>query len=229
MIHWLVQTVEAHPSLTEGIPPPGILSKLEAAHFTTLKTLKRRSDWLLGRLTAKQLLQSVLEKGGELLPLDVLSVLRGLDGAPVAWVNGCADCTVSISHSWGRAFCAVVEQADWPLGVDIERILPRNPAFVADYFTDLEAQLVENCPCPELLMNAIWSAKESVLKALHLGLKADTRAVVCLIEVEETPPEEWTPFTISYEADRLPGLAPPLVGWWRVMDGYVLTMACKQP
>lgn len=72
-------------------------------------------------------------------------------------------------------------------------------------------------------ITAIWSAKAASLKALHLGLKVDTRSVSCVIEPLSKPPENWTRFCI----DSVLPETPQLAGWWRVHAGYVLTLVVK--
>ncbi|MCZ7667962.1 MAG: 4'-phosphopantetheinyl transferase superfamily protein [Chloroflexi bacterium] len=69
----------------------------------------------------------------------------------------------------------------------MERIASRSPEFVTDYFTKEEQVLVDRASADmrDVAVTAVWSAKEAALKALHLGLTVDTRAVTCLLEVGE--------------------------------------------
>lgn len=248
MIHWLTQSAAAHPDLALGLSSPaGLLTPAEEARFEALKTDKRRRDWLLGRWTAKQLLQTVLAaKMGQPPSLQTITIHNQLNGAPVARYHHPLDeplllpdwFTLSISHAGDHAFCALVEQPDWPLGADIEQIMPRAAVFVSDYFTPAEQALLEQSP-PEhypMLVTAIWSAKEAALKALQLGLTVDTRAVACLIAPVAEPPQAWTPFAIELNREMLAGKLPPpsatprrgelrLEGWWQTIPGYVLTLA----
>jgi hypothetical protein len=71
---------------------------------------------------------------------------------------------------------------------------------------------------------AIWSAKEAALKAIHQGLKVDTRSVSCLIQAQDNPPESWTPFAVHWDQQRLNRPLPPLAGWWRATETYILTL-----
>lgn len=85
MIYWLLQNATDHPSLAQGIPPEGVFSAAELARLAQLRAEKRRQEWMLGRWTAKRLLQSSLEQAnGQRLPLDELVVAREPNGAPVA-------------------------------------------------------------------------------------------------------------------------------------------------
>ncbi|MCP4423407.1 MAG: 4'-phosphopantetheinyl transferase superfamily protein [Chloroflexi bacterium] len=233
MIHWLVQATDAHPDLTRGIPPPGLLGFEERAKFDGLKTDKRRRDWLLGRWTAKHLLQELIQqKIGERPPLDTLVIRANKVGAPITdyglRITG-HGLSLSISHSHGHAFCAVVERPSHPLGADMERIEPRRASFAVDYFTEAEMALVRRVSgaMREGVVTAVWSAKEAALKALQLGLAVDTRAVTCLIEPAPEPPQSWTPFAIQLDEKRLGRPAPALTGWYRTMGDFVLTLAAQ--
>jgi 4'-phosphopantetheinyl transferase len=232
-IYWLVQTITSPLLLHQKLPPSDLLSKDEKNIFNMLKTEKRRHDWLLGRWTAKHLVQQVAqEKLGRAIPLTGFSILARPDGSPqVIWEQPQPapgfDCTISISHSAGVSFCALVEEADWPLGADVELIQPRITGFASDYFTADEQALVERCAeaWRPTLVTAIWSAKEAVLKALRVGLKQDTRSVSCLVEPIESSPGDWTPFAIQWENSLLKRTAPPLTGRWQIQEGFVLTLA----
>ena len=227
MIHWLTQP-------HHEIPACDYLTEPELARFQELKTTKRRTDWLLGRWTAKRLLQTVIwETDGITLPLDMITITNDPDGVP-DYRLPITDhrFSISISHTHGRAFVVAIEKPNAPIGADMELIQPRPAGFAEAYFTDEEMVLltdhrlrITDYELRAVWETAVWSAKEAVLKALHLGLSVDTRAVSCLIEPVAQPPGIWTPFAIRCDNGRLPRPAPPLTGWWRVEDGFVLTIA----
>lgn len=232
MLHWLVQETTAHPDLGRGVAPSGVLSAAEQTRYRALRSEKRRRDWLLGRWTAKHLLQALLrEQGGCLLPLDAIAISNDADGVPLANYPF----SISISHSNGRAFCVASKRvlADgrpWPVGADMERIEARAPVFVADYFTAAEQEAVAQAApaLRETFITAVWSAKEAVLKALHLGLSVDTRTVSCLFGPVTSSPAMWRPFAIALDEARLERPAPALAGWWRLWGSFVLTVAVQQ-
>jgi 4'-phosphopantetheinyl transferase len=259
MIHWLVQSTDSYPDNGSGVVVwDDVLHPREQAQFTTLKTEKRRRDWLLGRWTAKQLVGEVIAKEtGVQLPPDVIEVHNGMMGDPILncqlpivnckrigisgespilrqaqdeFSNLQSLVTLSISHSNSHAFCALVEKSDWPLGADMEQIAPRSGTFVTDYFTKEEQSLVAQTSAEmrDVVITAVWSAKEAVLKALHLGLTVDTRSVACLIQPVGKRPFAWTPFTIQCDDSRLPHSSPPLMGWWRTYDDFVLTLVVQE-
>ena len=257
MIRWLIQTTAAHPGLAAGLAPSGLLSAEETAVFSRFTVLKRRQDWLLGRWTMKLLLQEIIRQdSGRKIGLDSISILSGKDGAPrVSFDSDIGNLdlpfSVSISHSHGASLCAAVARPDWPLGADIEIIEPRSANFAADFFSEEEqAQVRAAAPeMREVLLTAVWSGKEAALKAIHEGLRSDTRSVSCQFEGLVDPgsskskrghlivDEEragilagapgWRSFGIRWqrEADKIQ--YPDLKGWWMVSGEFVLTLAAK--
>jgi 4'-phosphopantetheinyl transferase len=222
---WLLQNADAQPDLRRGALPAGLLSPAESQCFEALKTPKRRHDWLLGRWTAKHLVQAVIGQGHA---LDTLIIMNGADGAP--YLPEYPQFDLSISHSHGFAFCALV--TDGRVGADIECVTPRSRAFIEDYFTPAEVAAVDGAP-PErqnLMATAIWSAKEAALKALRLGLRVDTRAVECALTGSAAPATAWQPLVVATNAQRLGRAAAPMHGVWRVFDRFVLTLVqhCSQ-
>jgi len=111
--------------------------------------------------------------------------------------------------------CAVVFSGT-ALGCDLEEVAPRSDAFVADYFTAEEQALVASCSPGDRprVSTLIWSAKESALKALHTGLRLDTRS---LIVTARESAGDWHPLQVRYQ-DQL------FLGWWQAADGFVRTI-----
>lgn len=227
MIQWLVQSATEHRDLSRGIAPPGLLHPVEQRRLADLKLSKRRSEWLIGRWTAKHLLQACLERDLDAhLPLNMIGIYNDARGAPVAMVDcgsRIAEWAVSISHSHFCGFSAALPDAAIGLGVDIEHIELREWGFVEDYFTPDEIQRVRAAPIErrETLITAIWSAKESALKALRLGLTIDTRRVHCVIDPHRYSDRAWLEFDITCTSNYTESLR----GWWRTWGAYVLTVA----
>ena len=132
MIHWLVQSLDDCPEILRGDATPGWLGAAERERLAGFKVEKRRRDWLLGRWTAKHLVQRYLaQTTGETPALDAIFIGADADGAPYASCEGRGargeerlPVSLSISHSHGTAFCGVVEIrrlgdyeiGDWRLG-----------------------------------------------------------------------------------------------------------------
>ena len=168
-----------------------------------------REDFLLGRWAAKRLLSSALGCA----PGSAMEIRAASSGRPEAFLDGQPlRLSLSISHREGLALAAI-DEAGRPLGADLEAVEPRSDAFVRDYFTRKEIAAVAAGE-RNLLANLIWSAKESALKALGVGLTLDTRAV----EVELAPGtgSGWRAFQLHGAAEW--------GGWWRSDGAHILTL-----
>jgi len=143
VIHWLLQSLDDCPEILRGDATPAWLSAAEQARLHGFKVEKRRRDWLLGRWTAKNLVQRYLaQTTGESPALDTIFIGADADGAPYASckLRGARGedrlaVSLSISHSHGTAFCGLVENVgmgdyaikrleigDWRLGA-----IPQSP------------------------------------------------------------------------------------------------------
>jgi 4'-phosphopantetheinyl transferase len=210
-LYWLEQTEADIPADNDWLTPRESL-RLEAMRFP-----KRRSDWRLGRWTAKCAVAACLP--GYPAPTEI--EIRAADcGAPeIFYSNYPSDLRISLSHRHGVS-CCVVAVAAVALGCDLELVEAHSPAFIADYFTSEERRLVADTGADDriLLVSLLWSGKESALKALRLGLRADTRSVTV-----HAPPlpaagrESWQELIVGHEGGNLHG-------WWRCGGNLVRTV-----
>ena len=209
-VYWFEQTAAELPDndawLTVG----------ESARLCMLRFPKRRADWRLGRWTAKRAVAAILR----LPSLGAVEIRSATSGAPEAFVaGGAAPVTISLSHRADVAVCAVAGPGV-ALGCDIELVEPRCDLFAADYFTTKEQALVEGAPAADRLrlLTLLWSAKESVLKALGEGLRLDTRCVSTVPSGFAVPGgSTWRPLVACY-------CGREFRGWWRLMDDLVRTV-----
>lgn len=220
MLAWLLTDAS---EITQ--PPAEFLSAAEQEQYAALRFAKRRDEWLLGRWTAKQLVQRVLcERAGKRSALNRLQIFNDPAGAPfVGGEGGEWNLTLSLSHSHGKALALV---GDGMVGADIERIQPQPPHLFDPYFTLAEMAQV-NQAAPELretLLMALWSVKEAALKAIHKGLYVEPRTVEITFPPLQTAPPLWIRLGIAFEARQ----SPPLVGWWGVRDEFVLALAVAE-
>jgi 4'-phosphopantetheinyl transferase len=216
-IFWITRTLEQVP------PNNDWLSEAEQQVLAGFRFQKRRNDWLLGRWTAKQ---AILARRLTLdfPPQSIEIRAEAATSAPKAFISGKpSGGVISISHSRNRCLCAVCGAAI-ELGVDLEWIEPREENFAADYFMTEEMETVLNAPVDSAVVtNLIWSAKESVLKALRKGLSLDTRSVL-IRPGFSGPDDSWNSWTgHCIESSRL------FHGWWRTAGGFVYTIASDQP
>jgi 4'-phosphopantetheinyl transferase len=213
-VYWWEQT-EADVPVENDWLTAGELVRLEAMHVA-----KRRADWRLGRWTAKQAVAACLN----LPDLRGIEIRAGPDGAPEAVLeNERAGVEISISHRGGVAACAVTSPGT-AVGCDLEMIEPHSEAFVAQFFHAEEQALIAGASAESqsLLTALIWSAKESVLKALRLGLRVDTR---CLIvdPLETCGIPGWRPLSVR----QVDGLE--FRGWWQRTGDLVRTLIVVPP
>ena len=122
------------------------------------------------------------------------------------------------------SLCAIAAGGVDP-GCDLEMVESREDAFVRDYFTSQEQQAIEHAPASERfrLVTLLWSAKESVLKALHEGLRLDTRSVAVSFESELSDVDDWMPLRAQWAGGR------NFQGWWRESGGLVRTVVMNPP
>ncbi len=252
MIHWLLQSLDDCPEIARAQAPAGLLCAAEQQRLGTLKIEKRRRDWLLGRWTAKHLVQGYLaaaqdKRGGRTPALDRIYIANAEDGSPFCTLLPAGNAkkeaqrlpvSLSISHSHGHALCALCHESErsdvtWSLGCDMEWIEHREPSFVNDFFTAQEIRDVMATPVDrrDCRVTAIWSAKEAVLKSLRTGLRIDTRRITCQFGPPDGPnalPAEWTPLTVTVDSGLAAEYGGNWFAWWQVQDGFVLTMALHE-
>ncbi len=212
-IGWLLGSTAEVPAHDAWLGPR------ERSRLAALHVAKRRIDWRLGRWCAKRAVRAF---AGLTDPLAALEILADPDGGPRAWLGDQPlPLVISITHRDGRAACAV--SGGLRLGCDLETVEPRSEAFLRDFFTAREARrALRLSPRRRPLYAAlVWSAKESALKALRTGLRRDTRSVEVtrLDEEGAADPAGWHPLAVR-DAER----GERFHGWWRALDGQVLTV-----
>jgi len=214
-LSWLEQTAQDVPTGN------GWLSAREALCQERMRFPKRRADWRLGRWTAKCAVSAYLNLPQHPEALTAVEVWPAPSGAPeISIASGPAPVTISLSHSGDCGLCAVAG-SEVELGCDLETVEPRSPAFLADYFTAEERSLVAQAAAAERdwLLTLLWSAKESVLKALRCGLRSDTLSVsTSLVEERVERVSGWHPFSSRHIGGRT------FRGWWRETGGRMWTV-----
>ncbi|HLA77049.1 MAG TPA: 4'-phosphopantetheinyl transferase superfamily protein [Vicinamibacteria bacterium] len=217
-LFWLSQ------GMTDVPADDGWLSAREAAWIARLRFAKRRSEFRLGRWTAKNALARYLRLPMETADLRAIEIDRADDGAPAPLLGGRpADAYLTMTDRADQAVC-VVGPPGARLGVDLELVEQRSDAFIADYLTAGEQRLVaaaRDLDERSLLANLIWCGKESALKVLRTGLRRDTRSVLVWFP-SQPPAEGWAAMSVQ----AVEGTVFP--GWWRRYGEFVLTLAATE-
>jgi 4'-phosphopantetheinyl transferase len=199
------------------------LSAAESDRLRSLRFEKRRGDWRLGRWTAKRAIAACLDWPTYSRVLAKIEIHANASGAPEAFIpNQWATVEISLSHRAGIAICTVAPYGV-KLGCDVEMIEQRSDAFVADYFTPQEQSLVSQSTVFErpALVTLLWSAKESALKALHEGLRIDTRSMIVSPDVGAPDMCGWSPLHVCYVD------GPSFHGWWRTTERMIYTVVAS--
>ncbi len=186
------------------------LADAEIACVRKTWAAKRRRDWLLGRWTAKCAVAAHLGIVHHAAAFRSLAIVPEETGAPRLLVDGeVPGLSLSISHRDGRALAVISSQTP-SVGCDLERCEPRSPAFVEQMLTPSEVEQVEQLHAVNWagIETLIWSAKESVLKLLALGLRVDSRYVSVQIHALNEAVTGWQKFSAAV-AD-----GTRFAGWW---------------
>jgi 4'-phosphopantetheinyl transferase len=214
---WLALGEEALPPEEQWLAPG------EAASLAGLRYTKRRTEFLLRRLVTKHAVASVTGRPTDPATLAGIEVRNAPSGAPYVCADGALiEVGVSISDRAGWAVCVTSPPELLAVGCDLELVEPRSPGFVCDFLTTREQRLVGSCVAGDerdVVINLIWSAKESALKVLGTGLRRDTRT----LEVTPVAPggDGWGALTVR----AVEGTAFP--GWWRREGRFLLTVATR--
>jgi len=221
--YWLEQTKTDVPAGDHW------LSGEELSRLADLRFEKRRADWRLGRWIAKRAVASCLKFPADVDALVDIEIRAAPSGAPRVFLfNLPADVSLSLSHRTCSALC-VVALSGPSLGCDLELVESRDPSFVTDFFTENEQRLVDRTPLDDkpMLTTLLWSAKESALKALHVGLRQDTTSVEVSLADEglhladdwhQHSCSSWSRLSVRCTGDRI------LRGWWRCASNMVRTV-----
>lgn len=209
-------------SALPGRPAPEWLSRAERRVLAGLRFPKRRRDWLLGRNLAKAALAHVTKE----TDLTQIEVIAAPDGSPHVFQAGeLSQWQLSISHSHGTGLVAL-GLGDVALGCDLEAVSPRSPQLVEDFFNEDERAWLAAVPEGQrpLFDNLVWSAKESVLKALRTGLRRDTRTIS--IERPDLTSSSAGPAAGNWHALRTSVASENLrfKGWWTTTGTHVMTL-----
>jgi phosphopantetheine--protein transferase-like protein len=176
-VGWLKKQIQNgnKESLSEYLNP------LETHIFNEFQNPKRTWEWLAGRVVAKRAVSLfVKSKVGQRMRLSDIIINNDQSGKPYCNLKGVI---ISISHKDEVAIAAVADNSEVAgIGIDIEEIQPRMRSMWEQFFTENEQELAMRLASEQgkeqsTYFSHFWAVKESVLKALGVGLSVDTRQV----------------------------------------------------
>jgi len=218
-VYWLEQTERDTPVEDDW------LSAAETRRLKNMRFSKRRADWRLGRWTAKRALACCLGLTSDPTTFAEIEIRPTPSGAPEAFIaQRLQALKLSLSHCSGTALCAIT-LSSISVGCDLEAAEVRHDAFLTDYFTDAEQSCVRNSQPSEQwrVLALLWSAKESALKALQVGLQLDTRLAV--VDLSGTKPSDcsWQPLQVTCPNEKL------FVGFHSTTHQLIRTIVTSPP
>jgi len=154
------------------------LSAREREELAPLRFPKRRAERIAGRLAARRALRRLGIGASE---VSVVAIEQGDSaGAPcVIDASGAAlDVCLSISHGAGSA--VAVASVGSEIGFDLERVQPRDAAFVEDAFEpfalDAFARLLGPDAPEAAVVTLAWCVKEACMKLVRTGMRSPLRS-----------------------------------------------------
>lgn len=199
------------------------LGPAEKATLSDFRVAKRLLDWRLGRWTAKCAVSAYLGWSKERMRDIQISSLPS--GAPKVDAPEKTEAPqISISHSSNSCLC-VVGVPRYRIGCDIEKVETRSQSFIETFFTPAEVLALTPLSSDDkkILVNIMWSTKESYLKSTREGLTRDTTEV----ETSLPAPFEWkTPLAdhTAWLPIWISNRNRSSVGYWRLIAGFVETV-----
>lgn len=171
------------------------LSAGERHRYRTLDA-QRGIDFLAGRVALKAALRRAL--GAAAPDPAAIAVENAPDGRPR--LPGWPSLRCSLAHGGGYGLGAVATQ---PVGVDVERVRPRDPRLLRLVATADERAAADDGLGPDRLLVRLWTAKEAVLKGLGVGLALAPRRLALRRVAEH-----------AYAIDVQANVPSAVSSWW---------------
>ena len=149
-----------------------ILSTAEQAYFQRFKYIKRKKEWLGGRIAAKAALLAPLPSHAhDLTSITLLPNKHGrplIEEIPASLSVLQAKPAISLSHSDDFAVALARLNSRSSCGVDLQKISTKLTGLTSHFATDRELQLLtEQADCDvDTRLTMLWTVKEALKKAL---------------------------------------------------------------
>lgn len=156
-------------------PPAGDwLTDSELIRLARFRIAKRRNEWLAGRFAAKSAIEA--RHGVPFRSVEIAAVDEGVEsGRPFYRIAGePGPFALSIAHGAGVALALLAGAPGERVGIDIETVRERDAAFESVALSRAELELLQGSEGVERgrAVTAAWVLKESLLKAVGIGLRA---------------------------------------------------------
>jgi phosphopantetheine--protein transferase-like protein len=159
-----------------GLTLDTLVDAEERVAYDRLISQRRKGEWLAARVAMKTLVADWIRDftGTPISPTE-LRIRKDERKAPYIVVDHETNFVmpaISITHSGGVSVAAIAPSRELhAIGIDLETVEARDDSFARNYFSTEELALAPELE-PPALHAALWSVKESVSKALGIGLQA---------------------------------------------------------
>nr|WP_231116781.1 4'-phosphopantetheinyl transferase superfamily protein [Paenibacillus polymyxa] len=147
----------------------------ECSYFESLLFQRRKANFMLGRLSAKQAASVLLSEPN----LRNISVETGVFGQPLLRATAAPGYQVSIAHCDNIGTAVVFPEAH-PMGIDIEKINPGRIKTMESLLTMEERERIAAVRGIEeysVLVTVSWTVKEAISKILRTGFTASSQVL----------------------------------------------------
>jgi phosphopantetheine--protein transferase-like protein len=198
----------------------------EQAEYSRFKVIKRQFEWIYSRIISKKMINQILK--AEKLNFHDIRIQKEETGQPYIYLT--RQCRLegkfSLSHSNGYVFCGYTPAEELIFGFDLEKIEAHSLEFVQDYFTsrEIEHYIILDGKDKNEYTTMVWSAKESVLKTLGLGLSIDTRKVEIIPSEDSSRLTGWNSCSVKLE-NKMNFI---MNVYWQKIDGFIRTICVPE-
>lgn len=193
-----------------------LLSPGETQVFESLPNARRRREWLLGRIAAKEAVRELFRKShGIALSNADIEIFNDKDGKPlVSQIQSTAVAVpqlISISHKatsnkdiWAVAIAASANTVA-AVGVDLEFLDEKKEGFERFLLSESELTLLQvNLKTNRMdVLTKIWCVKEAVGKALSIGLSGNPKSLEIVAIDPSLSKFTVRPLVVSGSIDRV--------------------------
>jgi 3-oxoacyl-(acyl-carrier-protein) synthase/phosphopantetheinyl transferase (holo-ACP synthase) len=137
--------------------------------------LNKGKEYLISRIALKDAVREYIRKSNEksdyIFPIEI-DIEHDTNGKPYLCGQQFEGIEISVAH---KGINAVAIASDKPVGIDIEKIEPRNQEFIEIAFTEKELLMLKEKGNDPEWITRFWVAKEAYGKMLGLGLQGNPK------------------------------------------------------
>ncbi|PHR20164.1 MAG: hypothetical protein COA38_19615 [Fluviicola sp.] len=155
-----------------------ILSSNEQNELNQFKYKKRKSSFLLGRVSAKLAINQIHKEED----FQSITIGKGVFGFPI--VKGVSEnIQVSITHCEDVGMSLAYNE-EHPISIDVEKIDTNRISLIEKYISPTEVDLLNDHCSKEMGTFMAWTSKEALSKILKTGLTLDFN-IMSINKIEE--------------------------------------------